>query len=97
MKSYSIYTINDMMRRENKLFKRKLLRTIAKLGLVKILSISNNELDEMIFVYNEYDSKPIISNLANILVNVFDEESNWDDCVGRIINKKTMSIARAFM
>jgi hypothetical protein len=68
--------MNDMMRRENKLFKRKLLRTIAKLGLVKILSISNNELDEMIFVYNEYDSKPIISNLANILVNVFDEESN---------------------
>jgi len=41
------------MSRENTLFNRKLFRTIAKLGLVKILSISNREFDETILVYNE--------------------------------------------
>ena len=41
------------MSRENTLFKRKLFRTIAKLGLVKILSISNREFDETMLVYSE--------------------------------------------
>lgn len=41
------------MSRENTLFKRKLFLTIAKLGLVKILSISNREFDETRLVYSE--------------------------------------------
>ena len=87
------------MTKEKKLFKRKLLRTIAKLGLVKILSISSSELDERIFVYNEYESNIMITNLANILVNVFvfNEDSSCGDCVGIIINKNTRSITRALM
>lgn len=87
------------MTNEKKLFKRKLLRTIAKLGLVKILSISSSELDERIFAYNEYESNIMITNLANILVNVFvfNEDSSCGDCVGIIINKNTRSITRALM
>ena len=45
--------MNDKMSREKTLFKRKLFRTIAKLGLVKILSMSNKEFDETILVYSE--------------------------------------------
>ena len=62
-------------------------------------SISNSELDERIFVYNEYESNIMITNLANILVNVFvfNEDSSCGDCVGIIINKNTRSITRAFM
>ena len=96
-----MYTINDKMSREKTLFKRKLFRTIAKLGLVKILSMSNKEFDETIFVYSEQDSKPIISNLAitlvNVLVDGFKEATKSDDCVGTIINKNIRSMATAFM
>ena len=89
------------MSREKTLFKRKLFRTIAKLGLVKILSMSNKEFDETILVYSEQDSKPIISNLAitlvNVLVDGFKEATKSDDCVGTIINKNIRSMATAFM
>ena len=96
-----MYAINDKMSREKTLFKRKLFRTIAKLGLVKILSMSNKEFDETIFVYSEQDSKPIISNLAitlvNVLVDGFNEATKSDDCDGTIINKNIRSMATAFM
>ena len=96
-----MYAINDKMSREKTLFKRKLFRTIAKLGLVKILSMSNKEFDETIFVYSEQDSKPIISNLAitlvNVLVDGFNEATKSDDCDGMIINKNIRSMATAFI
>ena len=88
------------MSRENTLFKRKLFRTIAKLGLVKILSISNSEFDETMLVYNEQDNNPMISNLASIFVNEldgFNEDVTSDDGDGTIININTRSITTAFM
>jgi uncharacterized protein (UPF0305 family) len=89
------------MIRENRLFNRKLLRTIAKFGLIKILSISSSELEDIIFVYKEYDNNIIINNLANMLVNelvdICNDESKLGECDGIIMNKNTRSIARAFI
>lgn len=96
-----MYTINDNMIREKKLFNRKLLRTIAKSGLINILLISSSEFEERILLYNEYDNNIIINNLANMLVNelvdICNDESKLGECDGIIMNKNTRSIARAFI
>jgi hypothetical protein len=78
------------MEREKTLFKIKLFRTIAKLGFTKILSISHKEVDETILMYNEYDNKDIMANLAVTFVNLD------DDSDGVIIKINISNMATAF-
>jgi len=77
------------MEREKTLFKIKLFRTIAKFGFTKILSISHKEVDETILMYNEYDNKDIMANLAVTFVNLDDDS----DGVIIKINISNMAIA----
>jgi hypothetical protein len=51
--SQNKYTTTPSMDNEKMEFKRKLFLTIAKLEFVNIFSMSNKDLDDMIFMYKE--------------------------------------------
>mgnify|MGYP003640456613 CR=1 FL=1 len=69
--SQNKYIINPNTDNENIEFNRKLFLTIAKLEFVNKFSILNNDLEDMIFIYSEYDRINITNMRTSIFVNPF--------------------------
>lgn len=83
------YITSPDITNENVEFNRKLFLTIAKLEFVNIFSTASNDLEDMIFMYSEYDRMHIISTRTRIFANL-------SVCNGPNKNTNIKRIADAF-